>query len=97
MPAKRAYGIIGQPWRIRHLDEVLGHICAHQGGLEGRRQPDHRLVQVARGVTEKFQFGTHYHVIPAEAGSCLGRGSRPPPGRRFGYGIRTSSSAGERR
>jgi hypothetical protein len=31
MPAKRAYGIMGQPWRIRHLDEVLGHICAHQG------------------------------------------------------------------
>jgi allantoinase len=23
--------IIGQPWRIRHLDEVLGHICARQG------------------------------------------------------------------
>jgi allantoinase len=23
--------IIGQPWRIRHLDEVLGHIMAHQG------------------------------------------------------------------
>ena len=23
--------IIGQPWRIRHFDEVLGHICAHQG------------------------------------------------------------------
>ena len=23
--------IMGQPWRIRHLDEVLGHICAHQG------------------------------------------------------------------
>lgn len=23
--------IIGQPWRIRHLDEVLSHICAHQG------------------------------------------------------------------
>src|SRR5215211_3180661 len=21
--------IMGQPWRIRHLDEVLGHICAH--------------------------------------------------------------------
>jgi hypothetical protein len=20
--------IMGQPWRIRHLDEVLGHICA---------------------------------------------------------------------
>jgi hypothetical protein len=23
--------IISQPWRIRHLDEVLGHICARQG------------------------------------------------------------------
>src|SRR5260370_1388109 len=23
--------ITGQPWRIRHLDEVLGHICARQG------------------------------------------------------------------
>ena len=23
--------IMGQPWRIRHLDEVLGHICAHSG------------------------------------------------------------------
>ena len=23
--------IMGQPWRIRYLDEVLGHICAHQG------------------------------------------------------------------
>ena len=23
--------IMGQPWRIRHLDEVLDHICAHQG------------------------------------------------------------------
>ena len=23
--------IMGQPWRIRHLDEVLGHISAHQG------------------------------------------------------------------
>jgi peptidoglycan/xylan/chitin deacetylase (PgdA/CDA1 family) len=23
--------IMGQPWRIRHLDEVLGHICARQG------------------------------------------------------------------
>lgn len=23
--------IIGQPWRIRHLDEVLGHIMKHQG------------------------------------------------------------------
>src|SRR5947209_6830565 len=22
--------IMGQPWRIRHLDEVLGHICARQ-------------------------------------------------------------------
>jgi hypothetical protein len=22
---------MGQPWRIRHLDEVLGHICARQG------------------------------------------------------------------
>ena len=21
--------VIGQPWRIRHLDEVLGHICSH--------------------------------------------------------------------
>ena len=23
--------IMGQPWRIRHLDEVLGHITAYQG------------------------------------------------------------------
>ena len=23
--------IMGQPWRIRHLDEVLGHITAHAG------------------------------------------------------------------
>src|SRR6202007_1725337 len=23
--------IMGQPWRIRHLDEVLGHICGHGG------------------------------------------------------------------
>jgi hypothetical protein len=23
--------IMGQPWRIRHLDEVLGHICARHG------------------------------------------------------------------
>ncbi|MEA3067275.1 MAG: hypothetical protein QOK41_682 [Sphingomonadales bacterium] len=23
--------IMGQPWRIRHLDEVLAHICAHAG------------------------------------------------------------------
>jgi allantoinase len=23
--------IMGQPWRIRYLDEVLGHICARQG------------------------------------------------------------------
>src|SRR5437660_237490 len=23
--------IMGQPWRIRHLEEVLGHICARQG------------------------------------------------------------------
>ena len=23
--------IMGQPWRIRHLDEVLGHISAHAG------------------------------------------------------------------
>jgi peptidoglycan/xylan/chitin deacetylase (PgdA/CDA1 family) len=23
--------IMGQPWRIRHLDEVLGHICARKG------------------------------------------------------------------
>ena len=23
--------IMGQPWRIRHLDEVLGHISAYQG------------------------------------------------------------------
>jgi peptidoglycan/xylan/chitin deacetylase (PgdA/CDA1 family) len=23
--------IIGQPWRIRHLDQVLGHISAHAG------------------------------------------------------------------
>ena len=23
--------IMGQPWRIRHLDEVLGHICVRQG------------------------------------------------------------------
>jgi hypothetical protein len=23
--------IMGRPWRIRHLDEVLGQICAHQG------------------------------------------------------------------
>jgi allantoinase len=22
---------MGQPWRIRHLDEVLGHISAHAG------------------------------------------------------------------
>jgi len=22
---------MGQPWRIRYLDEVLGHICARQG------------------------------------------------------------------
>jgi hypothetical protein len=22
---------MGQPWRIRHLDEVLDHICARQG------------------------------------------------------------------
>jgi hypothetical protein len=22
---------MGQPWRIRHLDEVLGHITAHAG------------------------------------------------------------------
>ena len=22
---------MGQPWRIRHLDEVLGHINAYQG------------------------------------------------------------------
>ena len=28
--------IMGQPWRIRHLDEVLGHICAHSGA-SGRR------------------------------------------------------------
>jgi hypothetical protein len=23
--------IMGQPWRIRHLDEVLDHISAYQG------------------------------------------------------------------
>ena len=23
--------IMGQPWRIRHLDEVLAHICRHKG------------------------------------------------------------------
>src|SRR5262249_10768960 len=23
--------IMGQPWRIRHLDDVLSHICAHAG------------------------------------------------------------------
>ena len=23
--------IMGQPWRIRHLDEVFGHITAYQG------------------------------------------------------------------
>jgi hypothetical protein len=23
--------IMGQPWRIRHLDEVLGHISAYAG------------------------------------------------------------------
>jgi hypothetical protein len=23
--------IMGQPWRIRHLDAVLGHITAHAG------------------------------------------------------------------
>jgi allantoinase len=23
--------VIGQPWRIKHLDEVLAHICKHQG------------------------------------------------------------------
>ena len=23
--------VMGQPWRIRHLDEVLGHICACDG------------------------------------------------------------------
>jgi hypothetical protein len=22
---------MGHPWRIRHLDEVLGHVCARQG------------------------------------------------------------------
>jgi len=26
-----ATGDMGQPWRIRHLDEVLGHINAYQG------------------------------------------------------------------
>ena len=31
----------------RHLDEVLGHITAHPGRLEGDRQRDHRLVQGA--------------------------------------------------
>ena len=29
--ASRIRGSWGQPWRIRHLDEVLGHIAAHQG------------------------------------------------------------------
>ena len=39
--------IMGQPWRIRHLDEVLGHICAQPRRVEGHRQRDHRLVQGA--------------------------------------------------
>src|SRR5438270_3065319 len=26
--------IMGQPWRIRHLDEVLGHICNRQGACK---------------------------------------------------------------
>ena len=55
--------IIGQPWRIRHLDEVLGHICAHAGRLEGDRGRDRRVVHEAigraavKGAEDRTSFG----------------------------------------
>ena len=41
--------IVNQPGRIRHLDEVLGHICAHQGvwRATGRQITDWFKVQPA--------------------------------------------------
>jgi hypothetical protein len=42
--------IMGQPWRIRHLDEVLGHICTRQGvwNATGREIIDWFKVETTR-------------------------------------------------
>lgn len=42
--------IMGQPWRIRHLDEVLGHICRHKGvwTATGSEIIDHFAAQAAQ-------------------------------------------------
>ena len=42
--------IMGQPWRIRHLDEVSRPHLRPCRRVEGDRRRDHRLVQGARGL-----------------------------------------------
>ena len=39
--------VIGQPWRIRHLDEVLGHITSHAAVWKATGREIARLVQVS--------------------------------------------------
>ncbi|HVB18608.1 MAG TPA: polysaccharide deacetylase family protein, partial [Stellaceae bacterium] len=71
--------IMGQPWRIRHLDEVLSHICSHAG------------VWKATGaeIVDWFaaQSGGAPPAAPAPAAAAASReaGVAPLPPGRFDY------------
>ena len=73
--------IMGQPWRIRHLDEVLGHICARQGVWR----------ETGGQIIDWFKVQTHPVASPSpQAGEGQGGGAAAPlsaslPPGRFDY------------
>jgi hypothetical protein len=73
--------IMGQPWRIRHLDEVLGHICARQGVWR----------ETGGQIIDWFKAQTHPVASPSpQAGEGQGGGAAAPlsaslPPGRFDY------------
>jgi hypothetical protein len=87
--------IMGQPWRIRHLDEVLGHISAYQGVWKAR-QRDHRLVQGAVRLT--FRRIRMIHSATAGQNShqkILSHRRRPVPSVDLCPGLRREDKEGQ--
>src|SRR6267142_576611 len=81
--------IMGQPWRIRHLDDVLGHITAHAGVWQengrdpwrcppaGSRMPRSRTAPVSDGpATPAWRSGSRR--IWSSSTTCR-RTGRPSP------------------
>jgi peptidoglycan/xylan/chitin deacetylase (PgdA/CDA1 family) len=76
--------IMGQPWRIRHLDDVLGHITAHAGVWQGPAARSSTGSRRSRARRVGCLWRTHTHPSPGNGDDpwrCPPAGSHMPRSR----------------